>query len=148
MVETFEVPLAFVMTPDNYQRKTRDWNGLQRDYYAIPFGEPLHLGHYRGYSPEYVRPDLCRMIRTIFTEIGLLLTPFVLYTAFFVGNARRRGLQAAAWTTPRLTALVIVSLGLVIGSFLILAQFSGARPDAIYVPAHIENGTLVPGATR
>ena len=37
VVETFEVPLAFVMTPDNHQRKTRDWNGLQRDYYAIPF---------------------------------------------------------------------------------------------------------------
>ncbi len=37
VVETFEVPLAFVMTPDNHQRKTRDWNGLQRDYYAIAF---------------------------------------------------------------------------------------------------------------
>ncbi len=87
------------------------------------------------------------MIRTIFTEIGLFVTPFVLYTAFLL--ATRAGVvQAAAWTTPRLTALVAVSLGLVIGSFLILAQFSGARPNAIYVPAHIENGTLVPGATR
>jgi 8-oxo-dGTP pyrophosphatase MutT (NUDIX family) len=37
VVETFEVPLAFVMSPDNHQRKTRDWNGLQRDYYAIPY---------------------------------------------------------------------------------------------------------------
>jgi 8-oxo-dGTP pyrophosphatase MutT (NUDIX family) len=37
VVETFEVPLAFVMSPGNHQRKTRDWNGLQRDYYAIPF---------------------------------------------------------------------------------------------------------------
>jgi 8-oxo-dGTP pyrophosphatase MutT (NUDIX family) len=37
VVETFEVPLEFLMTPENHQRKTRDWNGLQRDYYAIPF---------------------------------------------------------------------------------------------------------------
>ena len=37
VVETFEVPLAFVMAPENHQRKTRDWNGLQRDYYVIPF---------------------------------------------------------------------------------------------------------------
>jgi 8-oxo-dGTP pyrophosphatase MutT (NUDIX family) len=37
VVETFEVPLAFLMTPGNHQRKTRDWNGLQRDYYAISF---------------------------------------------------------------------------------------------------------------
>ena len=37
VVETFEVPLEFLMTPENHQRKTRDWNGLQREYYAIPF---------------------------------------------------------------------------------------------------------------
>jgi 8-oxo-dGTP pyrophosphatase MutT (NUDIX family) len=37
VTETFEVPLSFLMTLDNHQRKTRDWNGLQRDYYAIPF---------------------------------------------------------------------------------------------------------------
>lgn len=37
VTETFEVPLKFLMTPDNHQRKTRDWNGLARDYYAIPF---------------------------------------------------------------------------------------------------------------
>jgi 8-oxo-dGTP pyrophosphatase MutT (NUDIX family) len=35
--ETFEVPLSFLMTPDNHQRKTRDWNGIQREYYAMPF---------------------------------------------------------------------------------------------------------------
>ena len=37
VTETFEVPLAFLMTPGNHQRKTRDWNGLEREYYAIPF---------------------------------------------------------------------------------------------------------------
>jgi 8-oxo-dGTP pyrophosphatase MutT (NUDIX family) len=37
VTETFEVPLKFLMTPDNYQHKTRDWNGIQREYYAIPF---------------------------------------------------------------------------------------------------------------
>ena len=37
VVETFEVPLAFLMTPDNHQRKIRDWKGLAREYYAIPF---------------------------------------------------------------------------------------------------------------
>lgn len=37
VTETFEVPLRFVMTPANHQRKTRDWNGFARDYYAIPY---------------------------------------------------------------------------------------------------------------
>ena len=37
VTETFEVPLEFLMTPANHQRKTRDWKGLARDYYAIAF---------------------------------------------------------------------------------------------------------------
>jgi 8-oxo-dGTP pyrophosphatase MutT (NUDIX family) len=37
VTEAFEVPLKFLMTPDNHQRKTRDWNGFARDYYAMPY---------------------------------------------------------------------------------------------------------------
>ena len=37
VTETFEVPLKFLMTPANHQRKTRDWNGFARDYYAMPY---------------------------------------------------------------------------------------------------------------
>ena len=37
VTEAFEVPLAFLMDPANHQRKTRDWNGIQREYYAMPF---------------------------------------------------------------------------------------------------------------
>ncbi|MGD0025748.1 MAG: DUF6111 family protein [Xanthobacteraceae bacterium] len=87
------------------------------------------------------------MIRPIFTEIGLFLTPFVLYAAFLL--VTRAGiLQSKAWTPPRLAALVIASLVLVVGSFLILAQFSGAPPGSTYVPAHIEGGKFVPGVTK
>ncbi len=35
----FEVPLAFVMDPNNVQRHSRDWQGMTRHYYAITFGE-------------------------------------------------------------------------------------------------------------
>jgi len=35
--ETFEVPLAFLMEPKNLQRHSRDWQGLTRSYYAIPY---------------------------------------------------------------------------------------------------------------
>jgi 8-oxo-dGTP pyrophosphatase MutT (NUDIX family) len=37
VAEAFEVPLEFLMQPDNYQRRSRDWNGITRHYYAIPF---------------------------------------------------------------------------------------------------------------
>ena len=41
--------------------------------------------------------------------------------------------------------LVIGSLLLVIVSFFLLAEFSGAPPDSVYVPAHMDHGKLVPG---
>jgi hypothetical protein len=42
----------------------------------------------------------------------------------------------------------VSSLLLVIISFLLLAHFSGAPPNSTYIPAHIENGKLVPGAEK
>jgi 8-oxo-dGTP pyrophosphatase MutT (NUDIX family) len=37
VTEAFEVPLAFLMTPHNHRRKSRDWNGIIRHYYEIPY---------------------------------------------------------------------------------------------------------------
>jgi 8-oxo-dGTP pyrophosphatase MutT (NUDIX family) len=39
VTEAFEVPLAFLMNVDNHQRKSRDWKGIPREYFAMPFGE-------------------------------------------------------------------------------------------------------------
>lgn len=39
VTEIFEVPLSFLMTPANLQRRSRDWKGISREYYAIPFGD-------------------------------------------------------------------------------------------------------------
>jgi hypothetical protein len=87
------------------------------------------------------------MIRAFSTEIGLFVTPFVLYAAFLFGT-RAGVLQPSSWPMQRLAALVIASLVLVVGSFLVLAQFSGAPPGSTYVPAHVESGKFVPGVTR
>ena len=87
------------------------------------------------------------MIRTVLTEVALFATPFAIYAAFLV--ATRSGVMLPeAWPMRRIAALVIASLLLVVGSFLVLAQFSGAPPGSTYVPAHVENGKFVPGTTR
>ena len=39
VAEAFEVPLAFLMEPHNHERHSRDWNGITRHYYAIPYLE-------------------------------------------------------------------------------------------------------------
>ena len=37
--DVFEVPLAFLMGPENHQQHSREWRGMMRTYYAMPFGE-------------------------------------------------------------------------------------------------------------
>jgi 8-oxo-dGTP pyrophosphatase MutT (NUDIX family) len=37
--DAFEVPLSFMMEVANHQTHSREWQGMMRTYYAIPFGE-------------------------------------------------------------------------------------------------------------
>lgn len=39
VADAFEVPLEFLMEPNNHQKLKRDWQGIERQYYAMPFGE-------------------------------------------------------------------------------------------------------------
>jgi Family of unknown function (DUF6111) len=87
------------------------------------------------------------MIRPAFTEVGIFLIPFVIYALFLV--ATRSGLLVqSSWTVIVIARLVVGSLFLVVVSFVLLAQFSGGAPNSTYIPAHIENGRLVPGVEK
>jgi hypothetical protein len=87
------------------------------------------------------------MIRPAITEVLIFLIPFAVYALFLV--ATRSGLLVqSSWPVHVITKLVIGSLLLVIVSFVLLAQFSGASPNSTYIPAHVENGRLVPGAEK
>ncbi len=39
VVDAFEVPLAFVMDAQNHSVHSREWKGVTRRHYAMPFGE-------------------------------------------------------------------------------------------------------------
>ena len=87
------------------------------------------------------------MIRPVLTEIGIFLIPFAAYVIFLL--ATRSGvLTASSWPAHLIAKLVLGSLLLVVLSFILLAQFSGAPPDSTYIPAHIENGKLVDGVEK
>ena len=87
------------------------------------------------------------MIRPAFTEIGLFLIPFAVYALFLV--ATRSGLLVqSSWPVNVVAKLLLGSLLLVVVSFVLLAQFSGAPPHSTYVPAHVENGRLIPGVEK
>jgi hypothetical protein len=87
------------------------------------------------------------MIRPALTEIGIFLIPFAVYALFLI--ATRSGLMVqSSWPIQLVAKLALGSLLLVVISFILLAHFSGASPNSTYVPAHIENGRLVPGVEK
>jgi hypothetical protein len=54
--DAFEVPLAFLMTPQSYKRESRDWNGLT-------VRRPKNLGRDRVYTSKLVRAGISSMTR-------------------------------------------------------------------------------------
>jgi hypothetical protein len=87
------------------------------------------------------------MIRPFLIEVLLFLAPFVAY-AIFIWATRAGVLDPKAWSLPVFGWLVFAAFALMIVSFVLMAQFSGAPPYSKYVPAHMENGRLVPGTTQ
>ena len=84
----------------------------------------------------------------VLTEIVLFLAPFALYAAFLMAS-NADVLHSKSWAPRRVASLLIVALVLTIGSFVVLAQFSGAPPGSTYVPAHVDrDGKFVPGHTQ
>jgi hypothetical protein len=87
------------------------------------------------------------MIRPVLTEVALFLAPFAAY-AVFLWATREGVLDPVAWSVARLAWLTAAALVLLLGSFLVLAQFPHSRAGSTYVPAHVEDGKLVPGAAK
>ncbi len=48
VTDAFEVPFDFLMSPDNHQRHSREWKGILRNYYAMPYGERYIWGATAG----------------------------------------------------------------------------------------------------
>ena len=88
------------------------------------------------------------MIRPILIELALFIAPFIAY-ALFLWITKSAVLDRGSWPLTTVGTLAIVSLVLMVGSFLYLAHFAGAPPGSTYEPAHIDReGKFVPGQVR
>ncbi len=76
-------------------------------------------------------------------ELVLFLAPFAAYAVYLVLRARYP-LEVEHWTGVRVSILTVIGLAAaVIG--LVALNLLAPRGQGVYVPAHIENGVLVPG---
>ena len=87
------------------------------------------------------------MIRPVLTELVLFVAPFAVY-AIFLFATRGKVFAGESWPAKVVISLAVVATVLVLGSFVILAHFSGAPPGSTYEPAHLENGKFVPGRAK
>lgn len=87
------------------------------------------------------------MIRLFSIEVALFLAPFVLY-ALFLWATREGILHPDQWRPPVLAVLSIAAIALTAVGFVLIAEYTGAPAHSTYVPAHLENGKLVPGAMK
>lgn len=83
------------------------------------------------------------MLRSLIDAGGLFLVPFVAY-ALFLGLRRRYPFVLEAWTQGPLATLIVTGLALAVAGAL-LTGFFADRHRGAYVPAHMQNGVLVPG---
>ena len=87
------------------------------------------------------------MIRPVFTEIALFAAPFVVY-AIYLWATRAGVFDPEAWSWSAIAWLTIAALALMLASFLLIAHLTGSAPRSTYVPAHLEDGRLVPGTDK
>jgi uncharacterized protein DUF6111 len=84
------------------------------------------------------------MIRPVLIELALFLAPFVAYAAY-LWFTKTPMFDPEHWTIRVLSTLGITALLLVGACFVAMVHFAGAPPGSTYVPAHVEDGKLIPG---
>ena len=83
------------------------------------------------------------MARAFFETFGLFLAPFAAF-AFYLILRSRYPLAVEHWTRGRLSILALSGL-VAATAGLLLATWLAPRGHGLYVPAHIQNGIIVPG---
>ena len=85
------------------------------------------------------------MLRRVIEEFGLFLIPFALFLVYLL-LVGRNPLRLVHWNA-HFVRLTLLGLAVVIGTLVYDGLFSERREGG-YVPAHMENGRLVPGQFR
>jgi len=83
------------------------------------------------------------MWRAVFESLGLFLAPFLLFAVYLVARARYP-LAIEHWTRSRVATLVLIGLAAALIGIIVMIA-AAPRSQGVYVPAHVENGVLVPG---
>ena len=83
------------------------------------------------------------MGRTVLEPLALFLSPFAVY-AVYLALRLRYPLEVEHWTRGRVSILTLTGLAAALLG-LVAVNALAPRGRGVYIPAHVENGVLVPG---
>jgi len=83
------------------------------------------------------------MTREVIEPLALFLSPFAIYMLYLVLRARYP-LEVEHWTRVRVSVMTLLGLAAAVLGLVAVNLFAPRR-HGVYVPAHEENGILVPG---
>ncbi|MBV1700949.1 MAG: hypothetical protein KGQ46_03915 [Hyphomicrobiales bacterium] len=83
------------------------------------------------------------MLREILDPLALFATPFLIYALLMPAIAARFP-KESRWSRGHVSVLALIGLTMALVGVLAFG-FSAKRHFGQYVPAHIENGQLMPG---
>ena len=84
------------------------------------------------------------MARYIAFDFVFFLLPFAIYAAYLIFT-RGSIFNLPDWEVRTIAYLSIAGAAILMAAIIGFTTFEAAPPDSIYVPAHMEDGHLVPG---
>lgn len=88
------------------------------------------------------------MARVFLIEAFLFLLPLILYGGYLYLIKRKQDREGARWKNAPYLWLILGGFGFMAAGMLVMAYLSGEDPAGAYVPAHMENGRIVPGEVK
>ena len=83
------------------------------------------------------------MARNVLESLTLFLSPFAVY-ALYLALRAHYPLEVEHWTRGRVSVMTLIRLSAAVLGLIAINAFA-PRGRGVYVPAHVENGVLVPG---
>jgi hypothetical protein len=83
------------------------------------------------------------MIRAILEPTALFLSPFLAF-AIYLALKARYPLAVEHWSRGRVSTLTLIGLAVAVAGMFAFG-LSAPRGHGVYVPAHVQNGRLIPG---
>ena len=83
------------------------------------------------------------MSRALLEPLALFLSPFAIY-AIYLALRARWPLEVEHWTGVRIPILTVIGVAAAVVGLVAVNLFA-PRGHGVYVPAHQENGVLIPG---